>query len=83
MGAINYFEAILGFDEVMEIGDMRAGGIAHEESGRKMDRLHSIALHFLHGIFNIATRTPVTGRKPNNFNLPILVSAECAFSLAQ
>ena len=83
MSAINDFEAISCLDKFIKIGDMGAWRISHNETRRKMDHLCSVFLHFLHGIFNVTTRTPIASGIPHNFNVHILVSAKCTFSVAQ
>jgi hypothetical protein len=59
---------IMFFKESFERMDIRAGGIANQQTGSQVDNLRPILHHFLSSVFDVAAWAPVTSGVPHQFN---------------
>jgi hypothetical protein len=83
MCANDHFEAVLFLYEIAEVGDVRTGRVAYEHPCRKMNDLCAILLHLFRGVFNISAGATVTSGKSDEFDVVVLVNAECSFFALQ
>ena len=59
MGPVHDFQPVPRLDEIVKIGDSRAGRITDNHSGGQMDDFRAVVPHFLHGVFDVSAGTPV------------------------